>query len=243
MRPAVVFLLSVDLNRSAVKSVVKVGRVGSGDQDPQEYARGTRWYPQTRPQRSPDVIRRSGVSACPRCPCVDAELTAELERIRAEAERLREQKRKSEGGQEAEEEDARRQKQSKRPKGQPKVKSKSGPPNHEQNDSWSRFHFAGGAEAVLASYTEEAVARRLRPDCRQKGTMPSPFLGACTAVGLHTRTLLVAAGGVAENAVRVSNPGKLRQTVDEQEIFDGFKVCTAPPLLVGSLFWQGATAV
>ena len=69
-----------------------------------------------RPQRSPDVIRRSGVSACARCPCVDAELTAELERIRAEAERLREQKRKSEGGEEAEEEDARRQKQSKRPR-------------------------------------------------------------------------------------------------------------------------------
>ena len=110
-------------NRSAVKSVVKVGRVGSGDQDPQEYARGTRWYPQTRPQRSPDVIRRSRVSACPRCPFVDAELTAELERIRAEAERLREQKRKSEGGGGGEEEDPRRQKQSKRPKGQPKVQS------------------------------------------------------------------------------------------------------------------------
>ena len=39
--------------------------MGSGDQDPQEYARGTRWYPQTRPQRSPDVIRRSRVSAAP----------------------------------------------------------------------------------------------------------------------------------------------------------------------------------
>jgi hypothetical protein len=75
------------------------------------------------------------------------------------------------------------------------------------------------------------LKKQLLDDCDQiaaKKERPSPFLGACTAVGLHTQTLLVAAGGVAENAVRVSNPGKLRQTGDEQEIFDGFKVCTAP---------------
>lgn len=215
--------------------------MGSGDQDPQEYARGTRWYPQTRPQRSPDVIRRSGVSACPRCPCVDAELTAELERIRAEAERLREQKRKSEGGEEVEEEDPRRPKQSKRPKGQPKVQSKSGPPNHEQNDSWSRFHFAGGAEAVLASYTEEAVARRLRPDCRQKGTT-FPVSQRLHRSGVtHTDPARCSWWRCRERRAclkswkTTSNRRRTRNLRWFQSMHR--------PLLVGSLFWQGATAV